>query len=221
MTKALLVFFALIITQISQAQEEACARTTSFGGVEICLKKVAGYKESYLTPVVKAHADATEVPANTVLGYYLNNTDYGSGKNIDVTVLDDYFKIYGTLAVKDYEANSDLLNQLQTMVADNFISKNWDEVSKDIDKLGLDVEIGKPVMIDSYNLNPDSFTLVLLIKYMPEGAEPYTRAMTMNGIIINNRLVWMAYYLMYEEPGTIEKLKANSDKILAQLMAPD
>jgi len=50
------------------------------------------------------------------------------------------------------------------------------------------------------------------------GSDQYTLAMTINGLIIKERFVWMAYYLNYEGEETITKLKKNSDKIVMKLL---
>ena len=67
-----------------------------FGDKEICLPKIDGYQECYTNPIVKRIADATEVPANTVLGFYLNNETYDKRDSLGLISFDDYFKIYGT-----------------------------------------------------------------------------------------------------------------------------
>lgn len=82
----------------------------------------------------------------------------------------------------------------------------------------MDVKVGVPIMIDSYNLNESSFTYVLLSTYEEEGKEAVTVAFTMNGMLIKNRLVWMAYYLQYKDVNTIVTLKENSNQILSQLL---
>lgn len=212
--------FAIImmLTCGAIAQNLDCNRTAFFGDSKICLPIIEGYQECYLDTIVKELADETELPANMVLGFYLSDETYERKDSLGFFSFDNYFKIYGTKEIKDYPANQEMLNQIQGVLAGNFISKNWGLMEKEVDKIGLEVDIGVPLMIKSYNQTKNSFTIILLVKYESEGFEPYIMAMTLNGLIINQRLVWMAYYLNYEDKETIKKLQENSNFILTQLL---
>ena len=208
----------MLLTNWTSAQEANCVRTAYFGESEICLPKIEGYQESYLDSIVKQVADGTEVPANMVLGFYLNNETFEKKDSLGLFRFDNYFKVYGTKQIKDYKANSELLTQMQDILGSNFISKNWELMEKEINKIGLEVEIGVPTIIKTYNLNEKSFTYVMLTRYEIEGAEPYTLAMTINGLLINERLIWMAYYLNYSGEETISRLQNKTNMILAELL---
>ena len=160
----------------------------------------------------------TEVPINMVLGFYLNNSVYEKRDSLGLIRFDDYFKIYGTKEIKDYKADKSTLDEMQKVLAGNFISKNWEEMEKEIDKIDLEVQVGVPTVIDSYTLNNKSFTYIMLARYELEGVEPYTMAMALNGMLLNERLVWMAYYRNYTDQSIVDQLKTNSNKILSQLM---
>ena len=201
------------------AQDSDCFRITNFGTSEICLPSIEGYQECYSDSIVKALADGTEIPANMVLGFYLNDKTYEKKDSLGFISFDDYFKVYGTKQIQDFDANTDLLLEMQELMKGNFFSKNWDLMEKEIDEIGLEVEIGTPTLVKSYNLSKNTFTYVMLTKYQFEGMEPYTVAMTLNGLLINNRLVWMAYYLNYTGKETISRLQENSNKIVNKLMA--
>lgn len=218
MKKIIIITLALVSANNTLAQQENCERVTKFGIADICLAQVSGYKECYLEPNIKQLADMTEVQVNMVLGFYLNNSMYEKRDSIGLIGFDDYFKVYGTKQIKDYEADKSTLKEMQNVLVGNFIAKNWDKMEKEIDKIGLEVQVGVPTVIDSYNVNEKSFTYIMLTRYELEGTEPYTMAGTMNGMLINKRLVWMAYYLTYADESTITQLKTNSNEILSQLM---
>ena len=110
---------------------------------------------------------------------------------------------------------------MEEILSQNFIKENWDEFSKEIDKIEIEAEIGVPTFIEKYNANKESFSFIMLTKYNFEGIEPYTLAMTINGYLKNDRLIWMAYYLNYEEPKTIDILKTKSNKLLVELLRAD
>lgn len=213
----LLVLVMIPCVSLLHAQEVDCSRKASFGNRDICLPKIQGYVEGYTDPNVKQLADATEVPINMVLGFYLNDRIYDKRDSLGLISFDDYFKIYGTKEIQDYKADYQFLDKMEALVSENFIVQHWDDMSKEIGKLELPGEVGVPTVIDKYRINKESFTFVMLTKYDFEGMESYTLAMTINGYLKNERLIWMAYYLNYEGQETIEKLKKNSDSILSRL----
>lgn len=196
-------------------QENDCLRNAKFGAVDICLPAIDGYSECYLDPMVKPLADATEVPLNMVLGYYINGTTYQDLGAIDK--MDDYFKVYGTKQFKDLPATKNEIGEIGNMIKGSFITKNWEELSKDIQVEGLELEVGVPTIVKSYNLNDESFTMILIARYAIEGAEPYDMVLTMNGYLSNDRMVWMAYYLLFEGEETLKKIELQSNEILAAL----
>ena len=195
-------------------QNNLCSRTTTFGDQEICMPKIEGYQECYEHDDVKLLADATEVEMNEVLGYYLNDKAYAQVDNLFEIEFDDYFKIYATTAIKDEKADKVLLKQMQELLSENFIVKNWDELKLEVDNIGIDAEIGVPTVIKSYNLNEDSFSFIMLITYEFEGIDPYTMVVAVNGMLINERLVWMAYYFNFDGEESVDTAQENSNRIL-------
>tara|TARA_Y100000766_G_C18875819_1_gene590738 strand:- start:1042 stop:1713 length:672 start_codon:yes stop_codon:yes gene_type:complete len=212
------ILILFLLSNWTFAQEINCVRKAYFGKTEICLPQIEGYQECYSDSIVKQVADGTEVPVNMVLGFYLNNETFEKKDSLGLFSFDNYFKVYGTKQIKDYKANYELLKQMQDVLAGNFISKNWELMLKEIDKIGLELEIGVPTVIKTYNLNKNSFTYVMLARYEIEGVEPYTMAMTINGLLINERLIWMAYYLNYNGDKTILELQEKSNTILTKLL---
>lgn len=213
-----IVCLVLAFEGMAIAQKEKCSRITHFGSAEICLPTMEGYKESYSDSIVKHIADATEVPANTILGYYLNHATHKRILSTGIDNYEDYFKVYGTKQVQDYKADKAILQQMNAMLSGNFITKNWDEFEEEMEGKGLGVEIGVPVVIKTYNLNDASFTYVMLVKYMLKDGNAFTMAMTLNGLLMNERLVWMAYYLDYKGEASINRLQQQSNLIIKQLL---
>ncbi|MCG8326259.1 MAG: hypothetical protein MI974_01180 [Chitinophagales bacterium] len=213
------VSIVLVMNNIVFCQQDDCQRSAKFGDVLICLPIIEGYEECYLNAKVKQIADATEISTNSVIGFYLDTIIYDNKDSIGLIEFDNYFKVYGSNQSKYHKANKESLLGIHELLTNNFIVKNWEEVGNEIDKLGLDVEVGLPVIIDSYGLNENSYTYVMLVKYELEGGESFMMAMTVNILLIKERLIWMAYYLDYEGELTIRRLIKQSDKILNGLFA--
>lgn len=208
------LIIVFLFSNIISAQSKVCSRTTNFGDAKICLPKIDGHQECYTEPDVKQLADATEVPMNTVLAYYINDETYAIKDSTGLQGMSDFFKIYGTLELKDYQANDELLKQMEEIISGSFMEKNWDLMHKEIDKLNLEIEVGVPTMIKSYNHTEDSFTCILITKYDAPDLESTTVTLSINGMLLNERLVWMAYYLPYDGEQSIIALQKNSNRIL-------
>ncbi len=209
--------FTLLITFVIQgySQVDTCARETTFGTTMLCLPVIDGLNEAYLDPNVKYLADATEVAMNSVLGYYLNDYAYGKRESLGEINIDDYCKIYGTNEIAAIDVDKPMLNEMSTIIGANFIQKNWEEIIGETLSDELNIEIGVPTMIENFNVNDQSFTYVMLTKYStPDEADSYTLAMTINGMLVKQRLVWMAYYLSYENEETFVLLKEKNKKVI-------
>ena len=210
------ILIFLVINNCALAQDENCVRKATFGETEICLPKIEGYQESYTDPIIKQFADGTEVPTNMILGFYLNNQTYERRDSLGLISFDDFFKIYGTKQIKNLKADSSLLKKLQDLLTENFPGEL---IKKEFDKIGLEIKIGAPTIIKTYNLNANSFTCIMLTKYELEGMKSHVTAMTINGLLLNEKLIWMAYLLNYNGEETILRLQENSNAILTKLLS--
>jgi hypothetical protein len=208
----------LLALNFGIGQDSSCFREANFGDKIICLPRINGYQECYSDSKVKQLADATEVEINSVLGFYLNNEIYAKKDSLGLITFDDYFKVYGTKEIQFLPAGKEVLDEMSQVMSGIFISKNWEELLELIDELGIDVEVGVPIVVENYRINEESFTMVLLIKYELQGEESYTLATTVNGYLSNNRLIWMAYYRNYVNTETIDILKSKSNEILLALI---
>ncbi len=214
-----MAFIALLfINNWAFSQNSNCSRETLFGKTKICLPKIDGYQECYLDSSVKTFADATEIPANMVLGYYLTNDTFKKKDSIGLFIPNDVFKIYGTKELMNIQANNNFLNQMKGFMKSNFISKNWNSIKNDIDKIGYEIEVKSPTIIKSYSKTKNSFTLVMLVKYEPKDSKPYTLAMTINILLINKRIIWFAYYLQFKNKESVQKAQEKSDLILEKIL---
>lgn len=163
-------------------------------------------------------ADATESPVNDVLGFYLNNDTYNTRELLGSITFDDYFKVYGTKELQNQAVDAEVLSNMARILNSNFVVKNWDELMEQVGPLAASIDIGAPVVIEYYSLNAQSFTSVMLVKYQVDADHSFLMSMCINGLQMQDRLVWMAYYLEYADDQTIVKLRAANDKILLKLL---
>ena len=217
MVRITLIIFLSIITQAITAQEGNCQRTATFGDVGICLPLITGYTEGYLDEFVKPMADATESPMNSVLGFYLNNETYNSRAALGTFAFDDYFKVYGTNELQNVPIDGTMLNDMADLMNSNFIARNWSELKDAAGPIASMIDIGTPVVIENYNLNDKSFTSIMLVKYQTDEDHSFLMTMSINGIQMQDRVIWMAYYLEYFDDNTVTQLKLANNKILTRL----
>ncbi len=209
----------LLVSAFACAQSPTCEKGATFGSQTICLPELVGYEECYAVPIVKQTADASEVAVNEVLGFYLNDSTYARVDELATFVFDDYAKVYGTKQLMNLEVDASMLPAIKEQVAASFQPGNWEEVKKQIDETGLGVAVGVPVLVKDYRLNDRSFTYVAVIKYSGEEAGDFTMGMTINGLLLQDRMVWMAYYLRYEGDSTIERLEEQTKVIVERMLA--
>ena len=212
------IFAALLFVSTLHAQSSECTRTVGFGDVEICLPQLEGMQECYEYPAVKVLADATEAPMNEVLGYYLTGDTYEERDRLTEVVFDDYLKFYGTTQVSTYPIPRSELGTMQEMVGDQFSGAIQEMSQKVVEQSFENLEIGKPELLDNYKINDDSFTLIAVVVYSI-GEIKSTMIMSINGMILADRLVWMAYYLDYDGEESVKAIKAKTKVIVDATMA--
>jgi len=192
------------------ADNSNCTKTVTFGAVEFCLPKIDGMTECYLNPLLRRRADEFAYEGNTVFGIYLPDAIYNqSDKLLDIK-LDDYIKIYSVDKLKNFKITTDKLDTLQIMMLESYDSKDWTEVENSIENMADNLSIAKPILIDSYKPHENIRTSVILMKAIRDGFEAITM-MTMNVVVIKNRLIYYCYYLDYTGPETLNKVKIKND----------
>lgn len=221
MKNNLVVILLLCFVNFSQAQSVKsnahCERMTSFGAADLCLPKVVGMKECYENEIVKEFADQTEYETNKVIGYYLMDSTYNAivdGKEFN---MGDYFKIYGTSKLADYKADAKDLDMMNDIVEKTLEPVNYAEIKKKIDSQLDSIEIGVPMLLEKYSKSNKSKTFVLLVKYSTEDSS-YMMVMSLNMLLLNGRIVNLAYYHEYANESDITAMKLASDIVVKRVL---
>ena len=217
--RCLTLFFWLCFGGL-YAQDSTCIREVPFGDVTICLPKMVGMQECYQDPAIKLLADATEMETNEILGYYLAAEEYATFKPVNNDGFKEFFKVYGVTQVNRFPAGVEEVNMLYSIMVEQFGDTTLltqQMVDEAQERIGEEVQIGVPRMLQRYQLSDESFTLIALITYRAE--EEITMVMSLNGAILNGRFVNMAYYRLYEDANSITLLRDRSNKTLQQLLS--
>jgi len=194
-----------------------CYNSVSFGDIYICLPEIDGMKECYLVPIVKKLADQFEYEGNSVLAFYLNDKTYKQVDKLDEITYDDYFKIYATNQLKGIKAGKKELNEMSNAIGGNWIKEKWSGLKSKIEKDHNYLSVGRPILIEDYSPHEDVKTFIMLTKYQMEDYE-YVMVMSMNMLLVKNRLIWLAYYKDYDGEESINKTKAKNDYIVLKFM---
>jgi len=218
--KKTLILLSIIITPLfSYGQDDSCARRTTFGSATICLPTLEGYEECFNYSGIQELLDKTSVPINEEIGFYLNTSTYSERHRIMEFQFDDYIKIYGTKSIKDLHTNTEILREAQKEMVNYFSVKKWEDIHKEIDKIGLDLEIGAPTVVKQYEPNDQSFTYIMFANYSLDSKAPFVMGIAMSGVIIDSRLIWISYYLNYENEDTFVELEAKSNEIVNKTLS--
>ncbi|HQF29728.1 MAG TPA: hypothetical protein PLD36_14015 [Bacteroidia bacterium] len=221
MKRILVVVFALFLTSFTQAQTGKsnihCERKTNFGEAELCLPSINGMKECYENEVVKAFADQTEYETNKVLGYYLMDSTYKAIVAGSEFEMGDYFKIYGTTKLADYKAGPKELDMINDVVEKTLEPVNFAEIKKKMDAQLDSIDVGAPMLLEKYSKNKNSKSFVLLVKYSTEESS-YMMVMSLNMLLIKDRIVNLAYYREYHDEADITAMKASSDVVVKRVL---
>lgn len=195
-----------------------CERIANWGDLEICLPKIDNMKECYLTPNVKELADKFEAKGNSVISFYLNTDTYNQVDSLEYISYDDYFKIYATDEIKNMRLGKAELKEFADLIGSNFISKEWDSIEEKLsDDIG-DFAIGVPHKIESYSPTKNVNTFVMITKYGTDTEYEYSLVMTMNLVLIKNRMIWLAYYKDFDGDESIRLAKKKNDEIILSLL---
>ncbi len=155
---------------------------------------------------------------NVNLAYYLNNEEYKELDKFGVEDHDDYFRITAVNALKNKKSVRSDLDMLAKQVEGAFYSEQWDSVKANTEKNhDYLFSIDKPVLIETYKPNSEIITEVVLMK-LKTGDREIISIMTLNLIIIKERLITLGYIKDYDGVESIKKTKSKNDFIVLRLL---
>jgi len=202
--------------KVVEAKKE-CNKSVQFGDINICLPLIDGMTECYSTPIVKERADKFNYEGNSILAFYLNNETYKQVNKLDEKNVDDYFQIYVTNKLKDIKVGQSELNQMANMFDKNSLKESWNVLKEKIESNNDILSINNPILIESYSTHEQARTFVMIIKYQVNNVESVLITIS-NMIQINQRLIWLAYYKVYEGEESIEAAKLKNDFIISKVI---
>ncbi|MBZ0326976.1 MAG: hypothetical protein K8F54_05180 [Altibacter sp.] len=202
---------------IETTSKVACTREATFGDVTFCFPNIEGQTECYTHPVINTRVNAFNDPDNEILGYYISNTNYENVDNLDGVSYDDYYQIYAPNLAKNYRMTTAEMNQIMGMMTTGFLDKTMDEVNESDSFSKNDIAITQPMLIEKYTLNSNSSTMIVLMS-ITNTSENKTMAVSMNALIVKDRIVFVTHYLDYKDDASITSLKKNTAHFVEKFM---
>lgn len=189
-----------------------CKQSIAFGDIDVCIPKIKGYQNVYNKQHQETmkRLESNEGKGNQIIGYYVNSNSY---ENEVYRTLDnsDYFKIYSVKDYRNLHATPNDLSKLYNIMQDGFIKEIWDSINEKYDEIGRDLEIDRPVILDSYKTTENFNTIIFLMKFSYEGGYKLILVAS-NLLLIENRIIYFAYYLTYNNEN-LDKIKQMNNYI--------
>lgn len=189
-----------------------------FGDLRLCLPKIDGLTECYLTPLVKDLADRTEYQENTVVAYYLRSADYATLMRQGAFYPDEYFKVYGVNIAKNLPIGFDDLDLLYQKMTSAYVDRKWNEIEAIVEGYRHDVSFDKPVFIERYAPGSDIRTFAMLLKSRTGGVDNIMIVYS-NMILVKKRLIWLTFYKEFTGQESIRQARAKNDYYALRLLS--
>lgn len=194
-----------------------CVEIVKCGDIDLCLPEIDGLTERYKSPLVKPKADEYTYPGNSILAFYVNDSTYNQVQRHEEVIFQDCFKVYLIDKLKGIKIGQVELDQLTQTFEKASTKYDWEKLIIEIEKKIDNLSIGKPVLIKSYSPSNQIRTFLFLTKKTVNGNE-YITLMTMNLMLVKERLVLISYYRNYEGNESVTKVIAKNDYITLRFL---
>jgi hypothetical protein len=194
-----------------------CIEIIKCGDTDLCLPEIDGLTECYKNPLVKPKADEYTYPGNSILAFYVNDSTYNQVLRHQEVAFQDCFKVYLIDKMKGLKIGQIELDQLAQTFENANSKYDWNKLITEIEKKIDSLSIGKPVLLKSYSPSNQIRTFVFLTKKTVKENE-YITLMTMNLILVKERLVLISYYKNYLGTESVNKVIAKNDYIVLRFL---
>jgi hypothetical protein len=207
---------------IGDTQSNDCNNLTNFGDITICLPDLIDMTECYSDPLVKLTADMFKgTDEEEIIGIYLLDDVYESMYDnfFEDGMGDSFIKIYSTTTVKGMDADEEILDYVASFIKPTFEDYDKSKIKSNIDDkfIDFDISMGKPILLEEYQISPKIRSFIILLKYMFEG-EDVIQVASMNIMLIKDRVIFFAFYDKYKGFSEIARTKGISDYFALRLL---
>lgn len=217
MKVACFVGLLLIVNQLDAQLSDNCATTIEVGNASVCMPKVSGYVESFGNPHLWLKLGDQYDGITDAYSYYLNLDQAELIKKSQSFSLNDWFKVYMVTEMKNISISQEQFKGFSNLIADGYIRENWTTLSEKLEGSLGQIKISQPTMVKSYSTSKNSNTFVLLMPIKSKDEEK-TIVMIMNDILLNDRILFVAYYLDYNGPKSLDLATQRNDYFIYRVL---
>ena len=212
--RILLISLLFIFSKQASAQIlRKCEREVAYGSATICLPFIESMKECFTNDTVNALALSTEYPGNIVLGYYLMDSTYARLNQLDSIEMGNFIKVYANEKLKDYKADNEVLKQICEATEASLKPAEWKNIKETVEEIVDSISVGTPKLVDEYSNLANTKSYILIVKYATETSS-FVSVMALDIVLVQERILCLAYYADYTGKESQQKMKQLNDKIL-------
>jgi hypothetical protein len=194
-----------------------CKRDVNIGGSHICLPEINGMTECFDEFKNRDIIQSLNKEENRFFSYYMNDSIYDIYKNNEITQNNDFFTMFIPYKIENYDASIDDVIALNKALKSNYVNDNWDRIKIKLD-YNPKLTFSKPILIESYEVFPKVESIINISSFR-NGNREVILLNVGTVCLINNRLVMVNYYKIYEGQESIKIAKSKSDYIIYNLMS--
>ena len=205
------IFF--LVTSVYSFSQNGCLNNVNFGGLDICLPEFNNMSEVSTNREYKSILDNYSI-GETLLGFYASENFLKQLKGEAICSNDcDSIKVYSTEFFKDKEISPDILELIFDEVLKKFQSDANELVNDVLKKADLQetISIENPIIIDVFD-DSDSIKSFLMLSEVSnsEIGQNILQLSLLNMAIIENKLIYFAYYLNYDNADSVKNIKSKN-----------
>jgi hypothetical protein len=225
MKKFVLIFILFIqLCGFSEEVKSQCVRNFEYGRIKYCLPSINGFTECYNNLLVMKKADETETNNSMALAVYIEDDIFSMINKLKVNEEDfyiegDIIKISAPINSENLEINETELSSLASMVSNNYINRDWNELKNEIDKYSNNISFDVPVIIDKYSLSTNTYTFIMMSKVNNNQGYEFYKASAMNLLVIKKRFMFVNYIIDYIDNTSIKELKPKNDFFIRKFLS--
>ena len=208
MMKKIVFSFIFLFTLIKIFPQHA--KVLKFGDEKINLPIIPGYTECGSEEDIQSFFE-TLIPENSeLLGFYLNNTDYEYKEISFMLGINNYVSLYSMVNLKDFDVNTTMFNEFDKVMDSVMGNIDKEKVNKLFNNSAFsNITLNQPVLIEKFSAHPSVKSYMSHVTYFID-EKVLNMIFVLNNALVNNRLFQYAYYLKFEDEGTVQKAKENN-----------
>ncbi len=181
------------------------------GEIDICIPLLKGMIECYDESEIKNKVDQFKKKGNTIHAYYLVDSLYKLAKSsTEYLLVTDCYKVFSINETHNFSITPAQLNEVFRAGTKSYRKDIHNQAIDKFDKKYDFLTIDSPVIIEEYEPHPNIKTAIILLKSNVVGKDSFS-LMTLNYVIVKNRLLFYSYYLRYDGKESINLAKNRND----------